>query len=76
MAKKSAKTRKADTFSVWGAPPAGLTKGLTPRQMAMLRQYTESVVSQCYRIAYDNGHVEGLAAIITLADKRLKSRLR
>jgi len=66
--------RKADTFSVWGEPPKTLTKGLTKGQIAMLKRYTDGVAERCYRLAYDNGFVEGLCRVSETASKELKKQ--
>lgn len=52
MAKKS---NKADPFEVWGTPPQALTKGMTERQIKLLRAYTEATANGVYRLAFDNG---------------------
>ncbi len=71
-----AKPTKADPFSVWGAPPAPLDK-LPPKHLKALRRYVEEVTDQAYRIAYDNGLVEGLCKISMTAAAELKAeRLR
>lgn len=66
----------ADTFDVWGKPPNSVTDFLTLAQQKALKQYVDGVVSKCYRVAYDNGHDEGLAAVISLANARLKKRMQ
>lgn len=69
------KPSKAGTFDVWGPPPDTLTRKMTPQQINILRRYVDAVVHKCYRIAYDNGHVEGLTAVVGLAQKRLQRRM-
>lgn len=69
------KPSRQDTFDVWGWPPEALIKKMTPQQINVMRRYTDAVVSKCYRVAYDNGHVEGLTAVVDLAQRRLKQRL-
>ena len=66
--------RKADIFSVWGEPPQALTKGMTKQQIMLLKRYTEAVTDQCYRLAYDNGFVEGLCRISSTATKELNKQ--
>jgi hypothetical protein len=55
---------KADPFDVWGKPPQALAKGLTERQMNLLRAYTEATATSVYRLAFDNGvsHAFGIVS--------------
>lgn len=69
MAKKS---NKADPFSVWGHPPQALTKGMTDRQIALLKAYTEATANSVYRLAFDNGLNHGLCLISTVASKEMR----
>lgn len=68
-----AKARKADPFDVWGSPPPPLDK-LPPKCLAALRRYVEDVAGRSYRIAYDNGLVEGLCKISMVAAAELKTQ--
>ena len=66
------KASKADPFNVWGLPPQALSKGMTPRQLTILRRYVEVVASKSYRIAYDNGATHGLTTVAEVAHHELK----
>lgn len=69
--------RKTDIFAVWGEPPQALTKNLTRQQLLMLKRYTDAVTGKAYRIAYDNGFVEGICKISSTAnDELIKQRNR
>ncbi len=71
-----AKPSKADPFDVWGAPPPPLDK-LPKKHLNALRRYVDDVTSRSYRLAYDNGLVEGLCKISMTAAAELKAqRLR
>jgi hypothetical protein len=66
------RTKKADTFDVWGKPPQTLTRGMNRAQIRALKAYTDKVTNRCYRLAFDNGLVEGLTKIATVATNELK----
>lgn len=66
------KASKADTFDVWGKPPQTLTRGMSRAQIRALKAYTDRVTKQCYRLAFDNGLVEGLTKIAAVAANELK----
>lgn len=66
------RTKKADTFDVWGKPPQTLTRGMSRAQIRALKAYTDKVTKQCYRLAFDNGLVEGLTKIGHIVNKELK----
>ncbi|WP_454626999.1 hypothetical protein [Bradyrhizobium cenepequi] len=65
---------KADIFAVWGEPPQALTKGLTKRQIQLLKRYTDAVTGKCYRIAFDNGLNHGLSLVSTVASKEMRKQ--
>ena len=66
-----ARSRKADIYDVWGKPPA-LLNGLTKAQTIALKHYIEDITSRVYRIAYDNGAVEGFCKVSMIATNELK----
>jgi hypothetical protein len=63
--------RKADIFSVWGAPSDLILKGMTPRQIKLLKAYVEGTTGQAYRTGYYNGLVEGLCKISETAAREM-----
>lgn len=65
---------KADMFDVWGHPPKTLTSKMTPKQLAALKQYIEQVGDKSYRLAYDNGLIEGLTTISLAISVQLKKQ--
>jgi hypothetical protein len=71
MAKK---TIKADTFAVWGQPHRRVTAGMTAAQIKSLKAYVDAVVTNCYRIAYDNGFVDGLTKVSSTASTELRKQ--
>lgn len=73
MAKR---TTKADTFSVWGAPPTTLTKGMTPRQIALFKAYTEATANKVYRLAFDNGVSHAFVMVSDTVQKEWKRQRR
>lgn len=62
---------KADIFSVWGVPSDAMLKGLSARQVKLLKSYVEGTTGQAYRTGYDNGFVEGLCKISSTAASEL-----
>lgn len=68
------KVSRADPFDVWGWPPNILLKGLSPKQTETLRRYVSSVTEKSYRIAYDNGLIEGLTKISLVASMEMKKQ--
>lgn len=67
------KPTKADPFAVWGKPPAPLDK-LPPKHLGALRRYVEGVTGKAYRVAYDNGLVEGLTKISLMVSVEVKKQ--
>lgn len=66
--------RKADIFSVWGAPSDALLKGMSARQISLLKSYVEGTTDQAYRMGYDNGFVEGICKLSSVAAKELNKQ--
>lgn len=66
--------RKADIFSVWGVPSDAILKGMSARQVKLLKSYIEGTTGQAYRTGYDNGFVEGLCKISSTAASELKKQ--
>lgn len=72
-----AKVTKADPFDVWGHPPKTLTRGMTKVQIATFKRYADQITRECYRLAYDNGLVDGLTKVGHLVNVELdKERQR
>lgn len=67
-------TIKADPFDVWGHPSKVLTGKLTLRQLAALKEYTAQVTDKSYRLAYDNGLIEGLTTISLAITTQMKKQ--
>jgi hypothetical protein len=65
---------KADIFSVWGVPSDAILKGMSTRQIKLLKSYIEGTTGQAYRMGYDNGLVEGLCKISSTAASELKKQ--
>lgn len=74
--KKPKKRSKADTFDVWGKPPASLTKALTPRQITALKAYVDGAMDRCYRLAFDCGFDHGLTEVADTANRLLDMKRR
>lgn len=66
---------KADPFDVWGAPPQALARGMTQRQMNLLRRYVEAVTRKSYRLGLDNGVSQGLSVVMSAAQKEWRKQL-
>ena len=66
--------RKADIFSVWGVPSDPILKGMTARQIKLLKSYVEGTTGQAYTTGYDNGFVEGICKLSSTAAKELKKQ--
>lgn len=64
----------ADPFDVWGWPPANLLKGLSQNQVHVLRRYVSVVSDNAYRMAYDNGFIEGLTKLSLTAAVEMKKQ--
>jgi hypothetical protein len=68
---------KADIFSVWGSPPQALLKGLSSRQITVLKRYTEATASGAYRLGFDCGVDEAFNIVSeTVTDKWQKRRAK
>lgn len=74
--KKARTPSKADTFAVWGTPPASLTKALTPRQLAAFKSYVDGAMNRCYRLAFDCGFDQGVSEVADIAKQKHDARLR
>lgn len=66
--------RKADMFSVWGVPSDAILKGMSARQIQLLKSYIDDTTGKAYRTGYDNGFVEGLCKISSTAAKELNKQ--
>lgn len=67
---------KADTFDVWGTPPASLTKALTPKQLAAFKSYVDGAMNRCYRLAFDCGFDQSLTEVMEIANRTLDAKRR
>lgn len=66
--------RKANIFSVWGMPSDAILKGMSARQIKLLKSYIEGTTGQAYTTGYDNGFVEGICRVSSTAAKELKKQ--
>ena len=66
--------RKADIFSVWGVPSDAILKGMSARQIKLLKSYIEGTTGQAYTIGYDNGFVEGICRLSSAATRERKKQ--